>query len=210
MDVSSEWNRRYGKPGYTYGTEPNGFLRSAVDSIPRGRILSLGEGEGRNAVFLAEQGYDVLSVDASSVGLAKARSLANARGVHISTEVHDISDYPITPLSWDGIISIFCHLPAGVRRTVHRRVVAGLKPGGVFVYEAYTPRQLEYGTGGPPTLELLVTLEDIRGDVQGLHLDVAQEIDREVHEGRLHTGTGAVVQVLAVKPPDASVADTGA
>ena len=169
MDVGSEWNRRYGESGYTYGTEPNGFLRSVVDSIPAGRILSLGEGEGRNAVFLAEHGYDVLGVDASSVGLAKAGSLADEHGVRIQTELSDIRDYPISPLAWDGIISIFCHLPASVRRTVHRRVVAGLKPGGVFVYEAYTPRQLEYGTGGPPTPELLVTLEDLRGDLQGLH-----------------------------------------
>ncbi len=202
MDVGSEWDQRYGKSGYTYGTAPNRFLRSVVESIPRGRILSLGEGEGRNAVFLAKRGYDVLGVDVSSVGLNKARSLAEERGVRIQTELCDIRDYSIASVSWDGIISIFCHLPAAVRRTVYRRVVSGLKPGGAFVCEAYTPRQLAYGTGGPPVRELLVTLEELRGDLEGLRLDIAREVDREVLEGRLHVGMGAVVQILAVKPPD--------
>jgi SAM-dependent methyltransferase len=202
MYVGSEWDARYGKSGYTYGTEPNGFLRSVIDAIPLGRILSLGEGEGRNAVFLAEHGCDVLGVDASSVGLSKAQSLAKERGVHIRTEVRDIREYPIAPTCWDGILSIFCHLPANVRHTVHQRVVSGLKPGGVFVLEAYTPRQLEYGTGGPPVRELLVTLDELRGELEGLRFDIAREIEREVREGRLHGGMGAVVQVFAVKPPD--------
>jgi SAM-dependent methyltransferase len=200
MPAGSEWDERYGKPGYTYGTEPNGFLRSVVDRIPRGRILSLGEGEGRNAVFLAQRGYDVLGIDASIVGLTKAQALAAECGVQIRTEVTDLRTYPIDPGSWDGIISIFCHLPEDDRQDLHRRVVAGLRPGGVFVLEAYTPKQLEYRTGGPPVRALLVSLGALRAELDGLRFDVAREVEREVLEGRLHVGFGAVVQVLGVKP----------
>jgi SAM-dependent methyltransferase len=200
MPVAFEWDERYGKPGYRYGTEPNGFLRSVVDRLPRGRVLSLGEGEGRNAVFLAEHGCDVLGIDASSVGLAKARALAEEREVTIRTAVADVRTYPIEPASWDGIVSIFCHLHADDRPALHRRIVAGLKPGGVLVLEAYTPRQLEYRTGGPPVLELLVALDELRRDLDGLSLDIAREIERDVREGGLHVGRGAVVQVLARKP----------
>jgi SAM-dependent methyltransferase len=200
MPVGSEWDERYGKPGYTYGTEPNGFLRSVVDMIPRGRILSLGEGEGRNAVFLAKHGCDVLGIDASKVGLTKAQALAAECGVRITTEVTDVRAYPIDPGSWDGIISIFCHLPQSDRRDLHRRVVAGLRPGGILVLEAYTPKQLEYRTGGPPVQELLVSLAELRAELDGLRFDIAREVEREVHEGRLHVGFGAVVQVLGVKP----------
>lgn len=198
LAAGSDWDARYGKPGYAYGTEPNGFLRSVIDRIPRGRILSLGEGEGRNAVFLAEHGCDVVGIDASSVGLAKARALAVERGVRIRTEVADVRTYPIEPDSWDGIISIFCHLPGRDRRALHHRAVAGLKPGGVFVLEAYTPKQLEHRSGGPPVRELLVTLDELRQDLAGLRLEIATEVEREVQEGRLHVGVGAVVQVLAV------------
>lgn len=194
------WDERFAEPGWTYGTEPNGFLVTVVDRIPQGRVLSLGEGEGRNAVFLARRGYDMLGVDGSAVGLAKARRLAEEAGVAIATHLADLAEYEIAPGSWDGIVSIFCHLPAELRRRVHRQVVAGLKPGGVFVFEAYAPKQLQYGTGGPQTRDLLVSLDDARAELDGLAFEIAREAEREVHEGRRHSGIGAVVQVVAVKP----------
>lgn len=199
-DVAQRWDARYANPGYSYGTEPNAFLTAMADRIPRGRVLSIGEGEGRNAVFLARRGYDVLGVDASAVGLAKARDLAAAAGVTIRTEVADLARYQIAPDGWDGIVSIFCHLRADIRARVHRQVVRGLKRGGVYVYEAYTPKQLEYNTGGPPDRELLVTLADAQRELAGLEFVVAQETVREVVEGSLHVGYGAVVQVVAVRP----------
>jgi SAM-dependent methyltransferase len=198
-DVGRRWNDRYATPEYTYGTEPNDFLAAMVDRIPQGRVLSLGEGEGRNAVFLARRGYDVLGVDASAVGLAKARDLAAAAGVTIGTQVADLARYEIAPARWEGIVSIFCHLPPAVRERVHRQVVRGLKPGGVYVYEAYTPKQLEHGTGGPPDRELLVTLAEAERELAGLDLVIAEETEREVLEGKRHIGYGAVVQVLAVQ-----------
>jgi len=185
-----------------YGTEPNAFLVSVADRIPPGRVLSLGEGEGRNGVFLAMRGFDVVGVDGSAVGLAKARCLAAERGVSLVTVVADLADWEIETGQWSGIVSIFCHIPPSTRSHLYRAAVHGLKPGGAFVLEAYTPDQLGRGTGGPPTAELLVTLSELREELAGLDLVVARETEREVHEGRLHTGTGAVVQVVGIKPGD--------
>ena len=193
------WDERYGKPGSAYGTAPNAFLVSVADRLPKGRILSLGEGEGRNAVFLATRGHDVVGVDGSPVGLAKARKLAVELGVRITTVVSDLGDYVIEPEAWGGIISIFCHLPRALRARVHRDVVQGLTPGGVFVLEAYTPAQLHRPTGGPPTADLMMSLAELERELEGLTFVHARELEREVVEGRSHTGLSAVVQVVAVK-----------
>jgi len=195
------WDERYGKPGFSYGTAPNAFLASMAHHLPPGRILSIGEGEGRNAVYLATRGYQVVGVDGSPVGMAKAQRLAADHAVRITTEVADLADYRIDPATWDGIISIFCHLPRRLRARVHADVVQGLKVGGVFILEAYTPAQLEYGTGGPPTVDLLVSLADLERELEGLQFLHAEETEREVIEGRAHTGPSAVVQVVAVKQP---------
>lgn len=193
------WNERYNTPEYRYGTEPNRFLAMHASRIPAGRVLCIGDGEGRNGVYLAGLGYDVTSVDQSDVGLAKARRLADARGVTIRTVEADLTDYVIEPGYWNGIVSVFCHLPLQPRRRVHAAVVQGLSAGGVFILEAYTPRQLQFGTGGPPVAELMMTLEALREELIGLRLEVARETDRELREGSCHTGTGAVVQLVAVK-----------
>jgi SAM-dependent methyltransferase len=193
------WDKRFSEPGFAYGTEPNGFLASVADHIPRGRVLCLAEGEGRNAVYLAELGYDVTAVDTSTVGLAKAEELAREREVSIDAVVADLEDYPIEPGVWNGIVSIYCHLPPVVRAALHERCLRGLAAGGVFVLEGFTPRQLELGTGGPKSRELLMELEIIRQELPGLRLEIARELEREVVEGTYHKGKAAVVQILAVK-----------
>jgi len=194
------WDVRYSTPEYVYGTAPNAFLASVADQIPKGKVLSLAEGEGRNAVFLAEQGCKVMGVDASVVGMTKAQRLAEQRDVTIETRIADLTNFAISPNSWDAIVSIFCHLPSGIRNSVHRKVVAGLKPGGVFVLEAYTPAQLLLKTGGPPTADMTMTLTGLKKELDGLRFIHARELERDVIEGKFHTGRGAVVQVVAVKP----------
>jgi SAM-dependent methyltransferase len=193
------WDERFSEPGYAYGTEPNGFLVSVADRIPRGKVLCLAEGEGRNAVYLAGLGYDVTAIDTSTVGLAKAEELAHDRGVTIETVNADLEEYQIEQGVWQGIVSIFCHLPPVIRAALHERCLRGLAPGGVFVLEGFTPRQLELGTGGPKSRDLLMELEIIRQELPGLRLEVAREIEREVAEGKYHKGAAAVVQILAVK-----------
>jgi len=195
------WDERYSGESYAYGKHPNDFLAQSYQLIARqGRVLCLAEGEGRNGVFLAQQGLDVLAVDASAVGIAKAQKLAEEKGVKLHTLVADLADFVIEPESWDAIVSIFCHLPPVLRRQLHQQVVRGLRPGGVFILEAYTPEQLSYKTGGPPVAELTMQLADLRGELAGLDIRLGEERLREVHEGEYHTGTGAVVQLLAVKP----------
>jgi SAM-dependent methyltransferase len=194
------WDERYSEPGFAFGTEPNGFLVSVADCIPKGRVLCLAEGEGRNAVFLADLGYDVTAVDSSTVGLAKAEGLARDRSVTIHTLHADLTDFEIEPGAWQGIVSIFCHLPPPIRAALHERCLRGLAPDGVFALEGFTPRQLELGTGGPKSRELLMELEIVRQELPGLRFEIAREIEREATEGKYHRGNAAVVQILAVKP----------
>ena len=190
----ARWDERFGVPGFAYGAEPNDFLQSVAAQIPPGRLLSLGEGEGRNAVYLGGLGFAVTGVDGSGVGLAKAQTRAAEAGVSLHTVQADLGEFDVGQTCWEGVVSIFCHLPPGLRRSLHRRVVQGLVPGGVFVLEAYTPQQLRYGTGGPPIEALLLALEDLREDVPELEEVVGRETEREVVEGRLHTGLAHVVQ----------------
>lgn len=194
------WDERYAGDEYAYGTLPNDFLVSRVTALPRGRVLCLGEGEGRNAVWLAQQGFEVHAVDASSVGLEKARRLARERGVQLQAVVADLAQYEAGTAAWDAIVSIFCHLPPAVRSRVHGRIAHWLRPGGVFLLEAYTPDQLALRTGGPPSAELMMTLAGLRAELGGLVIEHGLETVRNVVEGRLHHGQGAVVQVVARRP----------
>ncbi len=194
------WDERYSQAEYVYGKNPNDFLVEVVQQIPKGRVLCLADGEGRHGVYLAQQGCQVTAVDGSSVGLEKARKLAAERSVTIETIAADLAEFAIQPNSWDAIVSIFCHLPSTVRAHVHQQVVAGLRSGGVFVLEAYTPRQLEFKTGGPPTADLTMELTTLQEELEGLNFKHAAEVERDIQEGRFHQGRSAVVQVVAVKP----------
>lgn len=192
------WDERFATTGYYYGTAPNDFLRERHAAIPAGgEVLCLGEGEGRNAVFLAAQGYRPVALDQSAVGLEKAQRLAAERGVHIETVVANLENYRIESARWDGIVSVWCHLPAGLRAVVHAQVIGGLKVGGAFLLEAYTPEQLRHGTGGPKDVALLPTLAELRRELAGLELEHAAELERVIHEGHGHDGPSAVVQVVA-------------
>ena len=195
-----DWDERYREAGYAYGTAPNEFLASVVDRIPKGKILSLAEGEGRNAVFLAALGYEVTGVDGSQVGLAKAMRLAKERGVTFNALHADLGAFQIEPDQWDGIIACYCHLPSAIRIPLHQAAVRGLKSGGVFVLEAFSKAQLAYDTGGPKSLDMLMSLDELKRELSGLEFIHAVEIERNVREGSRHTGLAAVVQLLARKP----------
>jgi len=195
----TSWDERYAQEGWLFGTEPNDFLREQAHRIPEGRVLCLGEGEGRNSVFLAELGYEVVGVDRSQVGLDKAQALAQERGVFVETVVSGIEDFDLKEGEWDGIVSVFFHLPPELRRKVHRAVVRGLAPGGVLILEAYTPRQIELGTGGPPDPSRLMTVETLLQELEGLEPLVAREVEREVREGQMHRGLGSVVQYVGIR-----------
>lgn len=194
------WDQRYSTDEFVYGKMPNDFLTSVINRIPKGNVLCLAEGEGRNAVYLAKQGFHVLAVDGSAVGLEKADKLAEENGVRIETQIADLACFEIEPEKWDAIVSIFAHVPSGIRKALHRKVVKGLRSGGVFVLEAYTPEQLKLKTGGPPTEDMMMSLESLRQELDGLEFMHAVETTRDIVEGKFHVGRGAVVQIFALKP----------
>ncbi|HIJ80428.1 MAG TPA: class I SAM-dependent methyltransferase [Desulfuromonadales bacterium] len=195
------WDERYNEPGYSYGTDPNDFLVSVAETItPGGRILCLAEGEGRNAVYLASLGYDVIGVDGSEVGLRKAQALAAVRGVTITTIHADLGTFEIGTEQWDGIIACYCHVPLAIRIPLHNSAVRGLKQGGVFMLEAFSKEQLAYNTGGPQSLDMLMSLADVKRELAGLELRHAVKLEREVREGSRHTGLASVIQIVGIKP----------
>ena len=194
------WDGRYGEPGFAYGEQPNDFLCEQAAALAPGEALCLAEGEGRNAVHLAQLGHRVLAQDLSAVGLAKAEALARSRGVNIETSCGDLAAFQPAPQSVDLVVAIWMHLPPPLRAQVLHRAVAALRPGGHLILEAYTPRQLELGTGGPPQLELLWEPETSRGELAGLELLVLHERRRWIEEGPYHHGDSAVLQILGRKP----------
>lgn len=197
MDASF-WDNRYRENAFCYGTEPNAFVAACAPQIPAGPVLCLGEGEGRNALFLASQGHPVTAVDQSAVGLARARQWAAERGVTLTTVTSDLGRFPIAESAWSAIVATFVHLPPALRRAVHQAAARGLRPGGVFILEAYNPEQVRHRTGGPVNApELLMTLPDLREDLAELELLIGRATERDVVEGTGHTGRGAVVQILA-------------
>lgn len=194
------WDERYSAEAYAYGKQPNDFVVEQWGILPKGTVLCLAEGEGRNAVYLAKQGFDVVAVDSSSAGMQKAKKLAAEKNVSIKTIVSDLAEFDFGMEQYDAVVSIFCHLPVQIRARVHQHVIEAIRPGGVLLLEAYRPEQLKFKTGGPPVAELTMRLEDLKNEIRGLEIIYAVEIEREVREGLYHTGKGAVVQLIARKP----------
>lgn len=192
------WNERYSGDEFAYGTEPNTFLVENAKLIA-GPVLSLAEGEGRNAVFLASLGLDVLGVDGSEVGLAKAQRLAASKGVQIKTEVADLATYEPPANYYGSVVSISAHLPRDVRRRLYQSVEQCLKPGGIILLEAYSKSQLTRNTGGPKDPDMLMTAEDIEKEFLNCDVLLCHEIEREVVEGEFHTGLASVVQFIGKK-----------
>lgn len=197
--MTSFWDDRYRGEAYVYGVEPNDFVRESAPRIPPGRVLCLAEGEGRNAAFLAARGHAVTAVDQSIEGLRKAERLARERGVTVEVVQADLSHYDLEAGAFAGIISTFAHLPRPARQRLHAQIPGALAVGGAFVLEAYRPAQLAFKTGGPPDVALLPSLDELREELAGLDLVVAREIEREIHEGTVHNGMSATVQVVGVK-----------
>lgn len=195
----SFWDERFSAEEYVYGTEPNDFLREVAHHIPPGRVVSLGEGEGRNACFLAGLGHPVVAVDASRVGLTKTERLAKSRGLSVELVEADLTSY-VLPTDLAGVVTIFAHVPHAVRRRIHAALGAALAPGGVFILEHYRPEQLQFATGGPRDVDLLPTLESLRDELTGLELVIARAVERDIFEGKLHGGRSATVQIVARKP----------
>ncbi len=187
------WDDRYKNDEFFYGTQPNDFLKAQVSILPKGgKILCLAEGEGRNAVFLAQQGFQVTGVDYSEAGRTKALKLAQNKNVSIQYDIADLAHYDFGIEKWDAVVSIFNHLPEPLRSHVLQSVKRALKPDGVFLIEGYNPKQLEYKTGGPSTVEMLYSQEILCHHFEGSWLLLTDE-ERDIQEGKGHSGHSSVV-----------------
>ena len=197
MDVNF-WNTRYSEAEYAYGKEPNEFLKSKIQIFkPNSKVLCLAEGEGRNAVFLAEHNHQVTAIDYSQEGLNKLQKLASEKKINIETNCVDLNHYKIVENKWDAIICIFGHFPPDLRKLVFKQVYNGLTPGGVFLMEAYNKDQLNYKTGGPQISELLYSAEELKNDFSEFEKISIHTTVKVINEGIYHNGTSAVIQVIA-------------
>ena len=193
------WDERYAQEGYLFGTEPNAFLVTQQRLLkPGARVLAVADGEGRNGVWLAQQGLQVHAVDASPVGLEKAKKLAAQRGAVVDFELADLLQWDWPENNFDVIVAIFIQFATPEQRgQIFANMKRSLKPGGLLLLQGYTPRQLEYGTGGPPHAENLYTgtmLRSAFSDMEILHL---REHDDPIREGAGHSGMSALIDLVA-------------
>ncbi len=196
------WDQRFAATeGFVFGTEPNQFLvRQATRLTPGMKVLAVADGEGRNGVWLARQGLNVTAVDGSRVALGKAERLARERGAHIETVCADLVTWDWGANQYDAVVAIFIQFAGPrLRPVLFQRAHGALKAGGLFLLEGYTPKQLEYKTGGPSALANLYTESQLREELAGFDILHLAAYDTELSEGNGHKGMSAVVDVVARK-----------
>jgi SAM-dependent methyltransferase len=196
------WDQNFAVEGYKYGTGPNAFLVWQAPRLPpESDVLVPGDGEGRNGVWLAQQGHRVTAMDGSAVGLQKAQALAAERGVRIETVLGDLADWAPAPASFDAVVLTFVHLPPAIRADAHRRMAAALRPGGLLLLEAFHPLQLQHGSGGPKDPAMLYSPELLRADfADTLEQLLAWQGKVNLDEGPGHQGTAHVIRWIGRAP----------
>ena len=202
MSEYDRWQTRYATPEYAFGKSPNYFLESCKRLLPRsGRALAVADGEGRNGVWLAEQGLEVVSIDFSPAAQRKAKALAAERDVKVTFELVDVHNWNYPSAAFDVVAEIFTQFsnPAD-RARKWAGMLKALKPGGLLIIQGYTPKQLEYGTGGPKEIENLYTRAMLEQEFGGLRELSLVEEERDIHEGTSHGGMSAVINLTARKP----------
>lgn len=201
-DAAAAWNRRYAAEGYHFGTAPNAWLKAQAGVWQAGqRVVAVADGEGRNSVWLARRGLDVTAFDVADLGVAKARALAARQGVAVDFQVAGVDDYAWPPAAFDGVAAIFVQFAdPDMRARMFSRIVDCLRPGGTLVLQGYTPKQLDYRTGGPPILSHLYTEPMLREAFGALEILTLSEYEAEVDEGEGHRGHSALIGLVARKP----------
>ena len=197
------WNQRFQAPGFLFGTQPNTWLRDhASHWQPGQRVLCVADGEGRNSVWLARRGVQTDAFDISEVGVAKARVLARDTGVSVNFQISDCDAYPWPVAAYDGVAAIFVQFadPA-LRARLFANIVRCLRPGGTLVLQGYTPRQLDYKTGGPSIASHLYTEGMLRDAFASLEILELLEYEADLSEGTGHSGRSALIGMVARLPP---------
>lgn len=193
------WNKRYEEHPYVYGVEPNQFFKKSLELLSKGRIFLPAEGQGRNAVYAARQGWEVIACDFSDVGRQQAEELAARYEVEIDYRVAEFGELILAPNYFDCIALIYAHFPAENRRRYHRRLFNSLKPGGTLILEAFSKEQLGKSSGGPQSLDMLYSEEELGEDFQGLSQLQIHTEEILLEEGAFHQGAASVVRLIGVK-----------
>ncbi|MEK4029097.1 MULTISPECIES: class I SAM-dependent methyltransferase [Bacillaceae] len=197
----NRWNNRFQNEKYVYGTHPNVFLEEVQKKLQlSGDALAIAEGEGRNAVFLAEQGMKVTAWDYAESGLEKTKKLAASRGTVVQTELVDLNEAQWERDRWDEVVCIFGHFPTKLRQKTLRNIKEAVKPEGYFVTEVYSLYQIPYKSGGPQDIDLLYAPEEfleVFSDWRIIHFFMGEVVR---HEGEMHNGLSHVIQIVAQKP----------
>lgn len=201
-DAARTWDERFRAPGFAFGTEPNAYLARQRHLLAPGmRALAVADGEGRNSVWLARQGLAVTAFDISAVGVDKARGLARQQGVSVDFNVADCDSWQWQPGAYDVVAAIFIQFAGpAMRARMFANMADALKPGGVLILQGYTPKQLDYDTGGPGLLENLYTEQLLRGAFDGLRILELRVYEEELAEGERHRGMSALIGMVAQKP----------
>jgi SAM-dependent methyltransferase len=193
------WNERYTAADYVYGTEPSLYFKEQLDKLKPGKLLLPAEGEGRNAVYAALNGWDVTAFDISDVAKDKAVKLAELVHVTINYQILGYDEFKLKEEAFDCIAFIFAHMHAAQRRQWHKHYVHFLKPGGTVILEAFSKEQIHRDSGGPKSLDMLYSKQEMSGDFQELEPLDASEMTIHLSHGRFHQGEAAVVHVTGKK-----------
>lgn len=195
------WNERYSKPDFLFGTEPAQFLRNHVEHLKSGKAaLAIADGEGRNSVFMAQQKMQVTAFDYAPNAIAKAKGLAQKNNVEVNFCLSDIESWPWEESSYDLVAAIFIQFIGPQKRKIlFANMKKTLKPGGILLLHGYTPKQIEFGTGGPKTVENLYTLEQLQTDFKDMDILTLRTYEVEVDEGKGHSGMSALIDLVARK-----------
>lgn len=193
------WDQRYAEDGFVYGPHPNVFFCEALGKLAPGRVLLPGEGEGRNAIYAAQRGWQVVAFDQSSEGKEKALRLASQKGVSVEYQVCQMEDFKAEQESFDCLALIFVHFHAGERKQIHQKLFSYLKPGGTLIMEVFSNDQLGRTSGGPQHIDLLYSEEELREDFSALQSLNIELIETELKEGRYHEGKASVIRLVGKK-----------
>ncbi|WP_439112687.1 class I SAM-dependent methyltransferase [Hydrogenophaga sp.] len=197
------WDHHFSVTGFKYGTAPNAFLVAQAHRLrPGSDVLVPGDGEGRNGVWLAQQGHRVSAMDGSAVGLQKAQALAAERGVTLQTVLGDLADWAPEPASVDAVVLTFVHLPPSIRAAAHQRLAAGLRPGGLLILESFHPLQLQHRSGGPKDAAMLYTPAMLHKDFAGLDELLLWHGELVLDEGPGHQGLAHVTRFVGRARPE--------
>lgn len=197
--MKETWNARYTGTEFIYGTEPNQFLKHELSKITPGKILFLGEGEGRNAVYAATLGWDVDAVDYSETGKYKAEKLAAENVVRINYLIKDLSTFSPKQNYYDAIVLIYLHLEEELRERVSKKVIEAAKTGGKIILEVFEKEQIKNNSGGPKNAGLLYSLQDVVEDFIDLEFEKLSKDNIVLNEGEGHQGKAAVIRFVGIK-----------